>query len=489
MATSNLGTSTGLQGNYKNDYLENLQLQEQKRKNLTDEAFRQQQAEDKQKQLAREAISDAVSIPKGRFLPQRDEELKNETVDLMTYVTNKSSLNPSYNPQNDSDFQKKKLDLMFKAKSYETERQRAEKDVDEMVRNADIYDKRGIEEGLSVLNGNQPFSESMKGKLYQVPKVKDFSKYTNIEPYIDSSNVFDTLNESKEVILPNGERRVYAAGGYDFTSPEKEAEQVNNAIKHVEENRNNPYIQKIISEKEKEVIESAPSKGIVIEQLPDDVFNGMVNNLVAAELVKKAKNSEENKSKYVEKPAPRPPSGGLNLNFNGSGGGSSSVYNIDKYESKPLYRVEDGKKTDKVIGNYTPYSVQTKAAGENAKKLNIAGYNDVQVEQVQVNDETGKPEYFDIVIPARTGKRGKIIPSQKKVVKVTDKEVENFRTNIGSKFYDGTIGSQKPMKSESDKEVKYNDDDVVKIKINGKEYTQTVGALRKKGYKDSEFIK
>jgi hypothetical protein len=200
-------------------------------------------------------------------------------------------------------------------------------------------------------------------------------------------------------------------------------------------------------------------KDFVKEYVPRVAYDDFMRNARAAE-------AERSKN---EKDITKQPSKGLEINFTSGGGGSSNIWNISEGIEAPLYESKDGKKTDKVIGDYYYHAIQTKAAGENPKKFNIAGYTDVQVEGINVNKKTGKPEYIDITIPARYDKYDELIPNTgiKKIVRITEQtEIDNLRTNLGSKLYDGTIGSHKPTKEdakaapkkEAAKEVKKQED-------------------------------
>jgi hypothetical protein len=163
-----------------------------------------------------------------------------------------------------------------------------------------------------------------------------------------------------------------------------------------------------------------------------------------------------------DKDITKAPSKGMTLNFTSGGGGSSKIWNIGDAAEAPLYEVKDGKKTDKVIGDYYYHSIQTAAAGENPKKFNIAGNTDVQVEGISVDKKTGKPEYVDITIPARYDKYDKLVKGTgiKKTVRITeDTEIENLRTNLGKDLYDKTIGAHKPTKAA-----------VKKVDLKGKKY-------------------
>lgn len=170
---------------------------------------------------------------------------------------------------------------------------------------------------------------------------------------------------------------------------------------------------------------------------------------------------EKTKISKVDK-APFREGKGMTLNFTSGGGGSSKIWNIGDAAEAPLYEVKDGKKTDKVIGDYYYHSIQTAAAGENPKKFNIAGNTDVQVEGISVDKKTGKPEYVDITIPARYDKYDKLVKGTgiKKTVRITeDTEIENLRTNLGKDLYDKTIGAHKPTKAA-----------VKKVDLKGKKY-------------------
>ena len=347
MATSNLGTSVGLQGNYNNDYLQNLQLQEQKRGNLADEAFRQQEAQRKQQEIADKAMEDIVSIPKGRFLPQREEELKNETLGLLRYSVDKKSKNKSYNPVMDSDFQEKKIQLASKAKMYETERINVEGAANEMEKNIDTYDPRAIKEVQSVLSGS-PFSEGMKNRLYQPPMVRDFSKFTNLEKHIQTAGFLDTENKAVQRVDANGVKHYVSEKGYDFSTPEKEKEQYGKTLEYVQSTRNNPYIQRLVADAEKVALENAEAQGVVWDypikgasqeerdaeaKKRDDLFTSTVDNLVAKKIIETAKNDIKNQTKDIDTPAGK----GMNFITNMGGG---------KYQTKTGYYQVDQHKQD-----------------------------------------------------------------------------------------------------------------------------------------------
>jgi len=143
---------------------------------------------------------------------------------------------------------------------------------------------------------------------------------------------------------------------------------------------------------------------------------------------------------------------GIEINLTGSGGGSSKIWNVSDPLLKPLYEVKDGKKTENKIGDFYYHSLQTAAAGENPKKVNIGGYTDVIVEGINVNKKTGKPEYIDITVPAKYNKYDGLIEGTgvQKVVRVNkDTDIENLRNNIGKDLYDKTIGAHKPSQSET----------------------------------------
>jgi hypothetical protein len=177
----------------------------------------------------------------------------------------------------------------------------------------------------------------------------------------------------------------------------------------------------------------------VQETVPKMAYDDFMKNARSAEM-ERIKNDRE---------VTKAPSKGVNITFTSGGGGSSKIWNVGDALEAPLYEVKDGKKTDKSIGDYYYHSIQTVAGGENPKKLNIAGYTDVQVEGVNVNKKTGKPEYVDITIPARYDKNDEVVEGTgvKKTVRISsDQEIENLKTNLGKDLYNGTIGAHKPEK-------------------------------------------
>jgi hypothetical protein len=173
-----------------------------------------------------------------------------------------------------------------------------------------------------------------------------------------------------------------------------------------------------------------------------------VQKMAYDDFMQNARAAEAERSKN-QMDVTKAPSKGVNITFTSGGGGSNKIWNVGDAVEAPLYEVKDGKKTDKVIGDYYYHSIQTAAAGENPKKFNIAGYTDVQVEGVNVNKKTGKPEYVDITIPARYDKDNEVVAGTgiKKTVRISsDQEIENLKTNLGKDLYNGTIGSHKPEK-------------------------------------------
>lgn len=230
---------------------------------------------------------------------------------------------------------------------------------------------------------------------------------------------------------------------------------------------------------EYEAMDKGTEAGLSGEKLKDFVQES-VAKVAYEDFMQNARSAEADRIKNDREvtKAPRSEGGGFNITV--GGGGNNKIWNIGDAVEAPLYEVKDGKKTDKVIGDYYYHSIQTAAAGENPKKFNIAGKTDVQVEGVSVNKKTGKPEYVDITIPSRYDKYENLVKGTgiKKTVRITeDTEIENLKTNLGKDLYDKTIGAHKPEKTVAAKEAMYI--------VNGVAYPKS--KLEKRGYDISKL--
>jgi len=204
---------------------------------------------------------------------------------------------------------------------------------------------------------------------------------------------------------------------------------------------------------EYEAMDKGTEAGLSGEKLKDFVQES-VAKVAYEDFMQNARSAEADRIKNDRDVTKAPRSGGGGFNITVGGGGNNKIWNIGDAVENPLYEVKDGKKTDKVIGDYYYHSIQTAAAGENPKKFNIAGKTDVQIEGVNVNKKTGKPEYVDITIPARYDKYNNLIKGtgiKKTVIISSDQEIENLKTNLGKDLYDKTIGAHKPEKAAAPK--------------------------------------
>jgi len=230
---------------------------------------------------------------------------------------------------------------------------------------------------------------------------------------------------------------------------------------------------------EYEALKAGNDAGLSGEKLADFVQD-TVPKMAYDDFMKNARSAEMERIKN-DREVTKAPSKGMSINFTSGGGGNSKIWNVGRGKLAPLYKVNNkGEKTKDTIGDYYYHSIQTVAGGENPKKFNIAGYTDVQVEGVNVNKKTGKPEYVDITIPARYDKRGDVESDTgiKKTVRITeDTEIENLKTNLGEDLYNGTIGSHKPEKGAAAKEAMYI--------VNGVAYPKS--KLEKSGYDISKL--
>lgn len=197
-----------------------------------------------------------------------------------------------------------------------------------------------------------------------------------------------------------------------------------------------------------------------------------------------------NKLKTADKTTKIPTGFNFTNNFQSTGGGGAigKIWTVGDPIDQPLYETTaEGKPIIEkpLVKNGKFFSLETVAGAENPKNIYLKGYSDAAIVGLTRNEDTGKVEYATIEIPEKTIK-GVLMPAEKKYVKIGEEDVSSIRNNIGAGQYDVSIGNWKKPKGEASK---FNDNDIVKIKINGIEYTQTVKALKAKGYKESEFIK
>jgi hypothetical protein len=171
----------------------------------------------------------------------------------------------------------------------------------------------------------------------------------------------------------------------------------------------------------------------VVRQLAYDDFMRKVQPAIDGELTRQKEEPLRREGKGIN----------LNFNSNGSGGGSNKYWNVEKGETRDLNKAKDGVPTKDKLGKYTEYTFESIATPENAKVLNIGGYNDAVMKAAEVNDETGKVEYIRIVVPEINPTASNNYKEQKggeRMVKVSQDQVNSLRTNLGGELFDNTIG-------------------------------------------------
>lgn len=174
-------------------------------------------------------------------------------------------------------------------------------------------------------------------------------------------------------------------------------------------------------------------------------FDNFVNQEIAKTKIKKIDQDPDTERKGIV----------MNFNGNGSGGGSNKYWNVQKGETRDLNKAKDGVPTKEKLGKYIEYTFESIATPENAKVINLGGYNNVAMKAAEVNNETGDVEYIRVVVPEMAASRENGFKAQKggtRMVKVTKDDVNSLRTNLGEELYDKTIGSLKTTKVETKKE-------------------------------------
>jgi hypothetical protein len=158
-----------------------------------------------------------------------------------------------------------------------------------------------------------------------------------------------------------------------------------------------------------------------------------------------------NKLKTVARRTKIPTGFNFTNNFQSTSGGGAvgKIWTVGDPIDQPLYEVTaEGKPIVEkpLVKNGKFFSIELVAGAENPKNIYLKGYSDAAIVGLTRNEDTGKAEYATIEIPEKKGRGGRIIPSEKKYVKIGAEDVSSIRNNIGAGQYDASIGNWKKPK-------------------------------------------
>jgi hypothetical protein len=178
-----------------------------------------------------------------------------------------------------------------------------------------------------------------------------------------------------------------------------------------------------------------------------------------------------------------------NFQSTSGGGAVGKIWTIGDPIDQPLYEVTaEGKPIVEkpLVKNAKFFSLETVAGAENPKNIYLKGYSDAAIVGLTRNEDTGVAEYATIEIPEKKGRGGRIIPAEKKYVKIGAEDVSSIRNNIGAGQYDATVGNWKKPKEKAKKETpKAEPKKEAMYIVNGVAYPKS--KLEKSGYDISKL--
>jgi hypothetical protein len=178
-----------------------------------------------------------------------------------------------------------------------------------------------------------------------------------------------------------------------------------------------------------------------------------------------------------------------NFQLTSGGGAVGKIWTVGDPIDQPLYEVTaEGKPIVEkpLVKNGKFFSLELVAGAENPKNIYLKGYSNAAIVGLTRNEDTGVVEYATIEIPEKKGRGGRIIPAEKKYVKIGAEDVSSIRNNIGAGQYDASIGNWKKPKEKAKKETpKAEPKKEAMYIVNGVAYPKS--KLEKSGYDISKL--
>jgi hypothetical protein len=271
---------------------------------------------------------------------------------------------------------------------------------------------------------------------------------------------FMTPQAEREVILevmqPNGTyKETVTKGSQIYNTPEGQESQYQKFLEFTK-NGQDPHAKYFLKQATKQINDN---DNLAFQESLKSLTPLEAQEFVAQEAAKLMLEGAmvTNKLKTADKTTKIPTGFNFTNNFQSTGGGGAigKIWTVGDPIDQPLYETTaEGKPIIEkpLVKNGKFFSIELVAGAENPKNIFIKGYSNAAIVGLTRDEDTGKVEYATIEIPEKKGREGRIIPAEKKYVKIGAEDISSIRNNIGAGQYDVSIGKWEKPKEKAKKE-------------------------------------
>lgn len=493
---ADLGTSGGLQGIYQGDIAQNrpayikpapktfgddiidiVDKQEKKKKDEED-AFNKQ-------------LNPFISIDGSKYLPERVPLIKEQSQKVLQEaykVRGKKG-----NVMLDENVNREITKLQELQNKYLREASIANDFQKKMLTDqAFEYDDATKEDVAKAIEGKGGLNDEKYISSAFIDKGRNFAKYRKPEDRAKFL-AYHTPNAGEKIVTRVMENGVYVdkitEGSQIYETPEGVTSQ-KERFYNLAKTSQSPFVRGWMREAEEGI---NANDDLVFQENFKDLTPLQAQDFIAQRaadlMLEEAMNT--NKQKTGDKRTRIPTGFNFTNNFQSTGGGGAigKIWTVGDPIDQPLYQTTaEGKPIVEkpLVKNAKFFSLETVAGAENPKNIYLKGYSDAAIVGLTRNEDTGVAEYATIEIPEKKGREGRIIPAEKKYVKIGAEDVSSIRNNIGAAQYDASIGNWKKPKEKATKETpKAEPKKEAMYIVNGVAYPKS--KLEKRGYDISKL--
>ncbi len=456
---ADLGTSGGLQGIYQGDSAQNRPAYiKPKPSTFGDDIIAEMDKQEKRKKDEQDAfdkqLNPFISIDGTKYLPERVPLVKEQSQRVLQEAMKVRG--KKGNPLFDENVNKEITKLQELQSKYGREAAYTKEIATKLNGDAkyeytdDFRIKIGKAiEGTAGLDDKNFISSEMADKAqtfykYGTPKAQtdlfafmtpEANKDVQVTKMVNGNYVTTVVKGSEIYNTPEGQESQYQKF-LEFTRNGQDPHAkyfLKQAAKQINDNDNLAFQQSLLSKTELEAQEFVAQEAAKL----------MLQGAMAT-----------NKIKTVDEKKRIPTGFNFTNNFQSTSGGGAvgKIWTIGDPIDQPLYEVTaEGKPIIEkpLVKNGKFFSIELVAGAENPKNIYLKGYSDAAIVGLTRNEDTGVAEYATIEIPEKKGKEGRIIPAEKKYVKIGAEDVSSIRNNIGAAQYDASIGKWKKPKEKA----------------------------------------
>jgi hypothetical protein len=493
---ADLGTSGGLQGIYQGDSAQNRPAYIKPKPNtFGDDIIAEMDKQEKRKKDEQDAfdkqINPFVSIDGTKYLPERVPLIKEQSQRVLQEAYKVKS--KKGNVMLDENVNREITKLQELQNKYSREASIANDFQKKMLTDqAFEYDDATKEEVAKAIEGRAGLNDEKYISSDYIDKGRNFTKYRKPE---DRAKFLANYapNAGDEIVTRVMENGVYVdkvtKGSQVYETPEGVASQ-KERFYNLAKTSQSPFVRGWMREAEEGI---NANDDLVFQENFKDLTPLQAQDFIAQRaadlMLEEAMNT--NKLKTVDRRTKIPTGFNFTNNFQSTGGGGAvgKIWSVGDPIDQPLYETTaEGKPIVEkpLVKNGKFFSIELVAGAENPKNIYLKGYSNAAIVGLTRNEDTGVAEYATIEMPEKKGRGGRIIPAEKKYVKIGAEDISSIRNNIGAGQYDASIGKWEKPKEKAKKETpKAEPKKEAMYIVNGVAYPKS--KLEKSGYDISKL--